>query len=204
MIRAVIWDLGGVLLRTEDYSSRDKLAEDLGKARGELEFLMYGNDSSNQAQSGEISIDQHFSNVRRSLGLTEDEMEHFLERFWDGDRLDYDLLDYIRSIKNGYRTGLLSNAFDNLRQLITQEWKFDDAFDHIVVSAEVGTMIPDPRIYQLALNGLCVEANEAIFVDDFIQNVEGANAVGLQAIHFRSHQQARADLERLLSDHKDE
>lgn len=204
MIRAVIWDLGGVLLRTEDYSSRDKLAEDLGKARGELEFLMYGNDSSNQAQSGEISIDQHFSNVRRSLGLTEDEMEHFLERFWDGDRLDYDLLDYIRSIKNGYRTGLLSNAFDNLRQLITQEWKFDDAFDHIVVSAEVGTMKPDPRIYQLALNGLGVEAHEAIFVDDFIQNVEGANAVGLQAIHFRSPQQARADLERLLSDHKDE
>ena len=204
MIRAVIWVLGGVLLRTEDYSSRDKLAEDLGKARGELEFLMYGNDSSNQAQSGEISIDQHFSNVRRSLGLTEDEMEHFLERFWDGDRLDYDLLDYIRSIKNGYRTGLLSNAFDNLRQLITQEWKFDDAFDHIVVSAEVGTMKPDPRIYQLALNGLGVEAHEAIFVDDFIQNVEGANAVGLQAIHFRSPQQARADLERLLSDHKDE
>ena len=200
MIRAVIWDLGGVLLRTEDYTSRDKLAEDLGKTRGDIEFLMYGNDSSNRAQSGEISIEQHFSNVRQSLGLTETEMENFLERFWGGDRLDYDLVDYIRSIKNGYKTGLLSNAFENLRHLITQEWKFDDAFDHMVVSAEVGTMKPDPRIYQLALDGLGVEAHEAIFVDDFIRNVEGANAVGLQAIHFRSPQQARADLDRILGE----
>jgi epoxide hydrolase-like predicted phosphatase len=200
MIRAVIWDLGGVLLRTEDYTSRDKLAEDMGKTRDDLEFLMYGNDSSNQAQSGEISIEKHFSNVRQSLGLTETEMENFLERFWGGDRLDFDLVDYIRSIKNGYKTGLLSNAFENLRHLITQEWKFDDAFDYMVVSAEVGTMKPDPRIYQLALNGLGVEAHEAIFVDDFIRNVEGANAVGLQAIHFRSPQQARADLERILGE----
>jgi len=200
MIRAVIWDLGGVLLRTEDYTSRDKLAEDMGKTRGDIEFLMYGSDSSNRAQSGEISLEQHFSNVRQSLGLTETEMENFLESFWDGDRLDYDLVDYIRSIKNGYKTGLLSNAFENLRQLITQEWKFDDAFDHMVVSAEVGTMKPDPRIYQLALDGLGVEAHEAIFVDDFIRNVEGASAVGLQAIHFRSPQQARADLDRILGE----
>ena len=101
-----------------------------------------------------------------------------------------------------YKTALLSNAWDDLRQVIAEKWHFEDAFDAMIISAEVGLAKPDPRIFQLALERLGVEADQAIFVDDFERNVEGANALGLHGIQFQTPQQMRFDLDRLLNGHE--
>jgi putative hydrolase of the HAD superfamily len=83
--------------------------------------------------------------------------------------------------------------------VVAETWKFADAFDEMVISAEVGLVKPDPRIYQLAVDRLGVAPADAVFIDDFSRNVEGAQAVGLHAIHFRNPQQARRELEDLLN-----
>jgi epoxide hydrolase-like predicted phosphatase len=72
-------------------------------------------------------------------------------------------------------------------------------FDETVFSAEVGMAKPDARIYQLILNRLGVEPQEAVFVDDFIENVEGARHLGLHAIHFKNSPQALAALQEFFS-----
>jgi FMN phosphatase YigB (HAD superfamily) len=46
---------------------------------------------------------------------------------------------------------------------------------------------------------LGVEASQAVFVDDMLQNIEGAEQVGLRAIYFRNPTQMRRDLESLLN-----
>jgi putative hydrolase of the HAD superfamily len=97
---------------------------------------------------------------------------------------------------------MISNAWPNLRHWIENEWCIADAFDHIVISAEVGIAKPDPRIYYLALDGMGVAATEAVFVDDFEKNIHGARAVGMQAIHFRNPKQATSDLQNLLDIHR--
>ena len=45
-------------------------------------------------------------------------------------------------------------------------------------------MKPDARIYRIALARLSVEPNEAIFVDDFSENVVAAWALGMTGVHF--------------------
>jgi putative hydrolase of the HAD superfamily len=62
----------------------------------------------------------------------------------------------------------------------------------------VGIAKPDPRIYHLALDGMGVAANEAVFIDDFEKNIDGARAVGMQTIHFKDPKQATSDLRNLL------
>lgn len=198
-IRAVIWDLGGVLLRTEDFTSRQALADRMGKPRFELENLVFDNDSGDRAQLGEISVDEHWENIRRILGLDEAGIGEFRWQFWEGDRLDVALVDYIRSLRGRYKTGLLSNAFSDLRRVVTSTLKISDAFDEMVISAEIHLMKPDPRIYQYALQRLGVAPQEAVFIDDIWRNVEGARSLGMYAIHFRGTTQARADLEQLLN-----
>jgi glucose-1-phosphatase len=198
MIKAIIWDLGGVLLRTHDHKPREKLAAELGKTRQDIEYLLFAGESSELAQSGMISWQAYLDHVREALGLDPSALEDFLTRFWEGDHFDEDLVNYIRTLKKQYKTGLLSNAFENLRQLLEENWQAADAFDKIIVSAEVQMMKPDERIYQLMLEELNVHASEAVFIDDFIQNIEGAQAVGLQAIHFKSPEQARRELEIIL------
>ena len=197
-IRAVIWDMGGVLLRTEDYASRERLAQRLGLSRSDLEKLVFWGESGSRAQLGEITIDQHWENLRQELNLSDQAMVDFKEDFWCGDRVDMKLVEYIRSLRSHYKTGLLSNAFSNLRQAISEVWKFADAFDEMIISAEVGLVKPDDRIYCLALERLGVSAEEAVFVDDFSSNIEGARLLNMRTIHFKNSQQVLDELAQLL------
>ena len=127
--KAVIWDMGGVLVRTEDPAPRQALAERLGMKRAELETLVFAGESGSRAQRGEISYEEHWENLRQYFGFSPQQMQDFSSEFWKGDRIDADLVNYIRSLRSSYKTGLLSNAFSDLRGIITEGWHIDDAFD---------------------------------------------------------------------------
>jgi len=135
------------------------------------------------------------------LSLSPEQIKDFQRAFWGGDKVDTDLIRYIRSLRKSYKTALLSNAFLDLRRMVTEVWKIGDAFDELVISAEVGVMKPDPQIYQIALEKLGVAAQQAVFIDDFERNVDAAKAVNMHAIRFRNAVQARADLNALLQEH---
>ncbi len=197
-IKAIIWDLGGVLVRTEDYSPRHALADRLDIASADLEQLVFSNELGMRAQRGEITIEEHWENIRQYFGLDSKSLKSFQNEFFAGDILDRDLVDFIRSLRSLYKVGLLSNAFSNLRVMLTEIWGISNVFDDMVISAEVGLVKPDPSIFLLSVNRLKIEPEEAIFVDDFYHNVEGARAVKMNAIHFRNAAQARDELERAL------
>jgi putative hydrolase of the HAD superfamily len=197
-IRAVIFDFGGVLVRTEDRSPRERLAARLGMTYEALSSLVFENPSSQQAALGQISVSQHWEAVGASLGLAPEALQAVQDEFWAGDVLDTSLVDLLRALRPRYQTALLSNAWDDLRQVLEQRLKILDAFDQVIISAEVGLIKPDERIYRLALERLGVGAGEAVFVDDFAHNIAAARLAGLQAIHFRSAEQARAELEQIL------
>ena len=198
-IKAVIWDLGGVILRTEDYIPRQKLADRLGMTRLDLEELVFHSPSGMRAQRGEISVEEHWENLRLALGLAEQELPAVQQAFWGGDRIDAGLLKDIRRLRPQVHIGLLSNAFSDLRQVITEYWKFSDVFETLVISSEVGIMKPDPRIYHLALERLAVQPAEAVFIDDFPRNVEGSLALGIRSILFQNRRQAWQELQALLA-----
>jgi glucose-1-phosphatase len=199
-IRAVIWDVGGVLVRTEDPEPRASLARQFGLDRYQLEERVFGGESGKNAQLGKIALSQHWANVLMSLNLPPDRLDEFQDAFWGGDRLDWELVDYIRTLRSHYKVGMLSNALADLRQLVTERWKIADAFDDLVISAEQGMMKPDERIYRLALERLEVESQEAVFIDDYTRNIEAARKVNLNAIQFQNPVQARAELEALLEE----
>jgi HAD superfamily hydrolase (TIGR01509 family) len=197
-IHAIIWDLGGVLVRTEDYRPRDELAARLGVTRQELEGLVFGNPEDYRAQVGEISYEQQWENALAHLGLPPEELPAVEQAFFAGDRLDSDLIDFIRDLKINFSTALLSNALSNLRNLINSEWKINDAFHHLIISAEVGLIKPHADIFNLTLELLGMAPHETVFIDDFPKNVEGAQFVGMHAIHFRNPMQCLADLDALI------
>ncbi len=95
------------------------------------------------------------------------------------------LIAYIRSLRPRLRVGLLSNAFGSLRAELAERWAIEDAFDQIVISAEVGLAKPQPEIFRLAAERLGVPPAEILFVDDFDANIQAARLVGMEAILFR-------------------
>lgn len=195
--RAVFFDLGGVIQRTEYQAPREHLAQRLATEYENLVRLVFQSETSRKASLGEISAAEHWAAVARKLNRPESDAKILHDEFFAGDIMDHKLLDFIRSLRPRYKTGLISNAWGDLREWVVTE-KFEDAFDCMVISAEIGVMKPKPEIYLLALKQLGVSPAESIFVDDFIENVEGARAVGMSAIHFRDVDQAVTQLRVLL------
>jgi epoxide hydrolase-like predicted phosphatase len=200
-IQAIIFDLGGVLLRTTDFEPRERLAAGLDMNRYQLEEFIFGGVSGDLAQRGEISARQHWENLRQQINYSPQEFQNLLDDFFGHDEIDESLIGYIQELHKNYKTALLSNAWDDLRQVIHEKWHFEDTFDTMIISAEERLAKPDLRIFQLAVDRLGVRADQTIFVDDMQRNVQGAKAAGLQAIQFQTAQQMQFDLAQLLNGH---
>lgn len=199
-IKAVFFDLGGVILRTEYQAPRQHLAESFGMDYDDIDKVVFGggpNGSAARASVGEITEEEHWGNVMKILKLPDSEYERVRDEFFAGDVIDLEIVDFLRSIKPKYKVGLISNAWSGLRDYIVRE-KFDDAFHHMIISAEVGVAKPDSKIYQIALDQLQVRANEAVFVDDVYENIEACEKTGMKGIHFKGPESALKQLKQMI------
>ncbi len=183
-IKAFITDFGGVLVRTHDFSGRDKWEKRLGLKRGELSRAVFDSDQAILASVGKVSQAAIWENVASLYHLSPDQVAELKVDFWSGDRLDNDLINFIQSLRTSIRTALLSNAWTDARQTFFRVYGLGKYFDHIFISAEMGVAKPDPQIYRRTLDHLGVGADEAIFVDDALENVNAADQIGMHAILF--------------------
>jgi len=196
-IKAVYFDLGGVIIRTGDKTARTRLAAEFGMNYDEMDHFVFECETAQLASIGKISESAHWLEVTRRLKRPESEMPRIKAAFFGGDSADQEILDWLRSLRKTHKTGLISNAWDGLRPWII-EHKFEDAFDHLTISAEVGIAKPDARIYAYALEQLGVNAAEAIFVDDVQKNITGCEALGMHGVLFKTSDQALAEVKQLL------
>ena len=184
MIKAVIFDVGGVLVRTMDRSGRHRWEVALGLNNGEAEELVFNSKMGWRAQRGEITDADLWNWIGERLELSSAGLAAFQEDFWSGDVLDEELATLIRGLRTKYQTAIISNATDALRGRLVTRYPIADAFDLIICSAEERIMKPDATIYMRALGRLGVSADETIFVDDFWENIEAARNVGIETIHY--------------------
>jgi len=192
--KAILWDLGGVILRTEDWEPRHCL--DLPD--GKIYELVFESEISRKATVGKASNDDIWMRVGEQLTLSSAELTLVRDEFWSGDQIDMELIRFIRARKTETKMGLLSNGWPSTRSFIDERWHIADIFDDMVISAEVGLAKPDQRIYQLALDRLGVEAEQTIFIDDFDENIQGARDLGIHGIHFQDPQIVMEELKDLL------
>lgn len=196
MIRAVILDWGGVLMRTEDGGPRLAWDARLGLAPGSVNRTVFESTAWQGALVGQASEAELWADVGARLGLADGALAEFQRDFWAGDRLDGGLVALIRGLRPRYKTALLSNFTARLRDELAQH-SLLDAFDAIIISGEVGIVKPDARVYRLAAGRLGVPPGECLFVDDYDENIAGARAVGMQTLHFAPVDAAIAELRKI-------
>ena len=196
-IRAVFFDFGGVIMRTEHQSPRQKLAERFNLDYDEIDKAVFGSETARRASLGEITEDEHWSAISKRFKQPASEMQVFRNNFYGGDVIDHNLVEYIKVLQGKVHTGLISNAWSGLREFITQK-NLIDLFDTVVISAEIGAVKPSAKIYEVALSQAKVGAGEAVFVDDMPINVEACEKVGMKGILFNDPQESLNRLNQLL------
>lgn len=196
-IRAIFFDFGGVIMRTEYQSPRQKLAERFNMDYDEIDKAVFGSDSARRASLGEITEEKHWAEIAKRFKQPASEMQAFRDMFFGGDVIDRSLVANIRSLRGNFHTGLISNAWSGLREFITKE-NVIDVFETVIISAEVGVVKPSAGIYELALRQANVKADEAVFVDDMPVNIEACEKVGMKGVLFNDPQESLKRLNQLL------
>lgn len=114
---------------------------------------------------------------------------------------DWELLEYIKTLKQKFGTALLSNVGTGfLERIFDAQRPAENYFDVIVASADIGAIKPDPKAYMAVVERLeAAEPSECIFVDDKLIHCQGAEAIGMQAIIYQDFQQLKHDLDKILS-----
>jgi HAD superfamily hydrolase (TIGR01509 family) len=199
IIRVVIFDLGGVLLRTDNVQPRSGLAQRLGKTWAELDEIIFCNPVAQQAERGQASAAAVWVEAARLLHLPETEIPVLREQFFAGDQVDFGLIHLIERLRSRYTTALLSNSwYPDLERHLRDDLGIQDTFDVVISSAKVGRVKPNPDSFTLALEMVNAKPEETIFVDDNVHNIRAAAELGIHAIHFTGSQQLRRDLQKWI------
>ncbi|MFZ0041928.1 MAG: HAD family phosphatase [Solirubrobacteraceae bacterium] len=198
-IRAVIFDIGGVLEATPSTGWEERWAAKLGLSGAEFEerlAVIWKSGATGTATLREIE-----QRIGESLGLDQTQLRAFMDDVWTEylGTLDVELAAYFTGLRPQYRTGILSNSFVGAREREQSAYGLEDMCDVIVYSHEEGLMKPDPRFYQIVCDRLEVAPDEAVFLDDVAACVQGALTLGMKAVRFLDTRQAIADVQRLLA-----
>jgi putative hydrolase of the HAD superfamily len=199
-IRAVVFDIGGVLEYADDESWLTSWSADLNLTPDELSARLGRVDPHGQITIGEWTEAQYVQRYRDVLGFPEEDTERFVETMWDWycGELDQQMFEFAANLRPAYRTAILSNSADGARREEQARYGFEQLVDEIVYSHEVGLAKPDSRIYDLTCRRLGVQPEEVAFLDDVPENVEAARAVGWHALLHEDTPASIATLEALL------
>ncbi len=201
-IKAIIWDFDGVLMRTEDQGPRHAWDQRLGLPIGSVERAVQRSDIWVQAQLGRVTEKAYWLGVAELLYIRRDNLDLIRELrkdYFAGDRLNYRLITLIQELKTaGYYQGLLAN--DSLQlDVKLRELGIYDLFDCVLISAQIGFMKPDAAAFRVALQELKVNPDEAVVIDEALNNIRVAQGMGISTILYRAETDVRAELEPLLN-----
>lgn len=199
----LIVDWGGVLTDSIGRSwseIAEKTGIDVSVFRQVMDASVSEEDEQNwvhQYERGELSDGEFeallLAELRTKLG--HELPAGFLATLWQELAAAPDMVDVVRRArKQGLNTALLSNSWGDCYD--RAEW--DELFDQVVISGEVGLRKPDPAIFALTTELLGVSAKQCVFVDDLAINVRAAANVGMVGIHHHDTATTAQELETLF------
>ena len=196
-LRAIIFDIGRVLVRVDIRRVQSSLAKDGSLSPEELWSAIENDPHWRDWQEGRISPrDWHLSlSERLGISLNFDEFKKVWNSALDPNPIHPDSL--FDRISKSYKLGLLSNTDPLHMAHLEMTYSFFRYFPKFArtYSCSIGASKPDPLIFRTALRACKVRAEQALYIDDVASFADAARALGLRAIHYQSPQQHYADLE---------
>lgn len=196
MIKAIIYDLGGVIIYNPSSIMLDHYRQQFNA--GKKQFMKAFRQIEDGIQRGILSEKKAWQKINKILGKEIQLAEGiWFEGFMKAYRERDHIFSHIKSLRQkNYLVGLLSNTEIPIMNFFHKKHK--DKFDALIYSCKIKMRKPDRKIYEFALNKLKIKPQEAVFIDDRIENIKGAEMIGIRTILFQSEAQYFTDLTALL------
>lgn len=200
MIKNIIFDVGNVLVNFRDID----YMLDLGFSKELAEYFqkhIVKNPLWQELDRGVLKPEDVMNEMKTLVPEYPKEADLFFERLDEIVESFPYAKEWLMDLrKRGYCTYLLSNYPKDLfeHHVTSGRFTFIDQIDGKIVSAYEKVIKPDPAIYKILLDRYTLVPEECVFLDDRLENVEGAKAFGIHGIHFTDYKTAKEQLENLL------
>ena len=192
VVKVIIFDVGGVLIENAYIPLLRQLAEENGLDFTNIKW--FAAPFFNQAMLGQITEAELFEKISQHFGLLE-----------TGEGLDTrigelflpigEVWEYVKQLKDRYRLAILSDLGSGWIKRHEREFEFAKYFEQLFYSSRLGIKKPDPQLFQHVLEAMRVTADECVFIDDKIENVNAARGLGMWGIVYQNPGQLKRDLE---------
>ena len=195
--RAIIFDIGRVLIRVDVSRAMDGLASGLSLTPQEAWSAIEKDPRWLDWQEGRISPSDWHLHLSKRLGtsLTFEQFSEVWNRALDPNPIHAE--SFLENLSKNYRLALLSNTDPIHMSNEEARFPFFRFFPIRIYSYRVGASKPDPLIYREALKACKVRAEEAVYIDDVAAYAEAAQRLGMAGIVFQSPEQLQSDLRNL-------
>ena len=196
-IRAIFWDVGGVLLtnawdRVERTAALDHFRLDAEEFHDRHEMVV------SSFERGKITLDEYLDRTvfYRPRPFQRDEFRDYM---FSLSQPYPDVLEFAQALSDSgkYFMGTINNEWRELNYYRIEKYGLRKSFRLFISSCFVGFRKPERDIYRLALESTQIPAAECCFIDDRELNLECAVKLGMQGIEMQNLQQLRGDLEKL-------
>ncbi|HEY1064436.1 MAG TPA: HAD family phosphatase [Candidatus Saccharimonadales bacterium] len=198
MVKAFLFDYDGVISQGVDVTLPSKhLADSTGITTDRASELLKS--IWEDYSTGVLTTDGMWEIIEKEIGRPVPAEKRNIWFTWEQLTPLPFMLEFVKELRAaGYPVGLISNVFHDTAQIIRQNGGYD-GFDFLVLSYEVGTRKPQPRMYEIALEKLDgLEPEEVVYLDDRESLVQAARELGFQSIYVTDQAKAIAEVKQLL------
>lgn len=192
-MKAVLFDLFGVLLKERDDAGRRRVELSVG---GDAAIWPIYEDLRPAYDSGDVGDERFWRQLQVRAGLEPFDITEAVAADWESTmQEDEEMVSFALSlIDDRVCTGILSNLPAGLAKRARAEHEWLERVDAVTMSCDIGLIKPDPRAYAVALDAMGVSAKDTVYVDADPVNVAAAAELGMQAVHFTGIESVREAL----------
>jgi len=140
---------------------------------------------------GEMTLNEVYDLIAEITGM---ETHKVWDNFFENLEPEPEVIKIIKKLRENYKVFLFSNFHYDLMHKLLDKQGIKNLFDELIISAEHKFLKPEPEFYNILIKKSGVSPSEILFTDDRIINIEGAQGMGINTIHFKGAEDLRKEM----------
>lgn len=131
---------------------------------------------------------------RREKRISGQKLLELRKALWDTEEVNQELIQFLLTHKNRVRFSILTNNYKAVDWVLHEKHSMERFYDRLINSADIGVTKPDPKFFLYSIQKLEIQPDQALLVDDSVENVRVARESGMKAIRYSDFKSFRNEL----------